>query len=74
MIEVMKLIKQAKTSEITSQLNSPLIHQRVLKSIHQISKEEITRTATTLRLFNEHLNAKKQAKHIEDITPIYLVF
>lgn len=70
----MKLMKQRKTSEITSQLNSPLIHQRVLKSIHQISKDEITRTATTLRLFNEHLNAKKPAKRPEDITPIYLVF
>ena len=70
MIEVMKLIKQRKTGEI----NSPVIHERVLKSIHKISTDEISRTAATLSLITEHLKAKKQEKQPKDIVPIYLVF
>ena len=70
MIEVMNLIKQRKTGEI----NSPLVHQKVLKSIHQISKDEISRTAATLNLITQHLKAKKQKKQPKDIVPVYLVF
>lgn len=70
MIEVMNLIRQRKTAEI----NSPLIHQRVLKSIHKISTDEISRTAATLSLITEHLKAKKQEKQPADIVPVYLVF
>jgi hypothetical protein len=70
MIEVMKLIKQRKTGEI----NSPVIHQRVLESIHKISTDEISRTAATLSLITEHLKAKKQEKQPKDIVPVYLVF
>ena len=70
MIDVMNLIKQRKTDE----LNSPIIHQKVLKSIHRVSKDEISRTATTLSLIAEHLKAKKQAQAPTDILPVYLVF
>ena len=70
MIEVMNLIKQRKTGEI----NSPVIHQKVLKSIHKLSKDEIARTAATLSLITEHLKAKKQEKQPADIVPVYLVF
>ena len=69
MNEVMNLIKQRKTSEI----NSPLIHQKVLKSIHKISSAEISRTAATLSLITDHLKAKKQEKQPADIVPVYLV-
>ena len=70
MIEVMNLIKQRKTGEI----NSPVIHQKVLKSIHKLSKDEIARTAATLSLITEHLKAKKQEKQPAEIVPVYLVF
>jgi len=70
MIEVMKLIKNKRTAEV----NSPLIHQRVLRNIHKVSKDEIARTATTLSLITEHLKAKKQEKQPADILPVYLVF
>lgn len=70
MIEVMNLIRQRKTAEI----NSSLIHQRVLKSIHKISTDEISRTTATLSLITEHLKAKKQEKQPADIVPVYLVF
>ncbi len=70
MIEVMNLIKQRKTGGI----NNPVIHQRVLNSIHKVSKDEIARTAATLSLINEHLKAKKQEKQPADIVPVYLVF
>jgi hypothetical protein len=70
MIEVMKLIRTKKTAEI----NSPQIHQRVLNSIYQISKEEIFRTANALSIISEHLKTKKQEKQSTDITPVYLVF
>ena len=70
MNEVMNLIKQRKTSEI----NNPLIHQKVLKSIHKISTTEISRTAATLNLITDHLKSKKQAKQPADIVPVYLVF
>ena len=70
MIEVMKLIRSKKTAEI----NSPQIHQRVLNSIHQISKEEIFRTANAMSIISEHLKTKKQEKQSTDITPVYLVF
>jgi hypothetical protein len=70
MIEVMNLIRQRKTAEI----NSPLIHHRVIKSIHKISTDEISRTATALSLITEHLKAKKQEKQPADIVPVYLVF
>lgn len=70
MNEVMNLVKQRKTSEI----NSPLIHHKVLKSIHKISTAEISRTAATLSLIADHLKAKKQAKQPADIVPVYLVF
>ncbi len=70
MIKVMNLIRQRKTAEI----NSSLIHQRVLKSIHKISTDEISRTTATLSLITEHLKAKKQEKQQADIVPVYLVF
>ena len=70
MIEVMNLIKQRKTGEI----NSPFVHQKVLKSIHQISKDEMSRTAATLKHITEHLKTKKQEKQPKDIVPVYLVF
>ena len=70
MIEVMKLMKQRNTGEI----NSPFIHQKVLNSIHKVSKDEISRTAATLKLITEHLKAKKQEKQPKDIVPVYLVF
>lgn len=69
----MKLIRTKKTAEI----NSPQIHQRVLNSIHQISKEEIFRTANAMSIISEHLKTKKQEKQEKqstDITPVYLVF
>jgi len=69
MIDVMNLIKHRKPDE----LNSPMIHQKVLKSIHRVSKDEISRTATTLSLIAEHLKAKK-AQAPTDILPFYLVF
>lgn len=55
MNEVMELIKHKKTSEI----NSPITYQKVLKSIHYVSTEEITRTKKTLKLISEHLHNKK---------------
>ncbi len=70
MIEVMNLIKQRKTGEI----NSPVIHQKVLKSIHKLSKDEIARTAATLSLITEHLKAKKQEKQPAEIVPVDLDF
>ena len=70
MIEVMKLMKQRNTGVI----NSPLVHQKVLNSIHKVSKDEISRTAATLKLITEHLKAKKQEKQPKDIVPVYLVF
>ena len=70
MIEVMSLIKQRKTVEI----NSPRIHQKVLKSIHQISSDEIARASKTLNLITDHIKAKKQEKQALDIVPVYLVF
>ena len=70
MNEVMNLIKQRKPVDI----NHPVIHQKVLKSIHQLSKDEIARTAATLSLITEHLKAKKQEKQPADIVPVYLVF
>lgn len=66
----MKLMKQRNTGEI----NSPFIHQKVLNSIHKVSKDEISRTAATLKLITEHLKAKKQEKQPKDIVPVYLVF
>ena len=62
MIEVMNLMKQRKAGEIIS----PGIHQRVLKSIHKVSQEEITRTANALSLITQHLKIKKEEKQ-EDI-------
>jgi hypothetical protein len=70
MIEVMKLIKQRKTTEINSQFT----RQKVLNSIHKLSKEEISRSAETLKLITEHLKVKKQDKQPKDIVPVYLVF
>lgn len=70
MIEVMKLIKQGEKVEI----NSPLIHQRVLNTIHRVSKDEISRASEALHLITEHLKTKKQEKQSADITPVYLVF
>ena len=73
MIEVMNLIKQRKTGEI----NSPRIHQKVVNSIHKVSKDEISRTAATLNLITQHLKTKKQEKQEKqpkDIVPVYLVF
>lgn len=66
----MKLIRSKKTAEI----NSPHIHQRVLRSIHQISKEEISRTVAAINVISEHLKTKKQEKQPTDIVPVYLVF
>ena len=66
----MKLMKQRKTGEI----NSPFVHQKVLNSIHKVSKDEMSRTAATLKLITEHLKAKKQEKQPKDIVPVYLVF
>ena len=66
----MNLIKQTKTDEI----NSPMIHQKVLKSIHKVSKDEISRAAEALRLITEHLKTKKQEKLPADFVHIYLVF
>jgi hypothetical protein len=70
MIEVINLIKNKRAAE----LNSPLIHQRVLRNIHKVSKDEIARTVVTLSLITEHLKAKKQEKQRADIVPVYLVF
>ena len=70
MIEIMHLMKQRKAGEI----NSPFIHQRVLKSIHKVSQEEITRTANALSLITQHLKIKKEEKQPKDIVPVYLVF
>jgi hypothetical protein len=70
MIEVMKLMKQRNTGVI----NSPFVHQKVLNSIHKISKDEISRTAATLNLITQHLKTKKQEKQPKDIVPVYLVF
>jgi hypothetical protein len=66
----MKLMKQRKTGEI----NSPLIHQKVLNSIHKVSKDEISRTTATLSLITQHLKTKKQENQPKDIVPVYLVF
>lgn len=66
----MNLIRQRKTGEI----NTPFAHQKVLSSIHQVSKDEISSTAATLKLITEHLKAKKQEKQPKDIVPVYLVF
>lgn len=70
MIDVIDLIKQKKMVEI----NSSLMHQNVIKSIHQVSKDEISRTAATLTLISQHLKTKKQEKQPKDITLVYLVF
>jgi len=70
MIEVMKLMKQRNRGVI----NSPFVHQKVLNSIHKISKDEISRTAATLNLITQHLKTKKQEKQPKDIVPVYLVF
>lgn len=66
----MKLIRHKKTAEI----NSPHIHQRVLRSIHQVSKEEIARAMTAINVISAELNTKKQEKQTIDSVPIYLVF
>lgn len=66
----MKLIRNKKAAEI----NSPLIHQRVVRSIHHVSKEEISRTVATINLISDHLKTKKQEKQPTDIVPVYLVF
>ena len=55
MNEVMELIKHKKTSEI----NSPITYQKVLKSVHQVSSEEIARAGKTLKLISEYLQSKK---------------
>ena len=70
MIEVMNLIKQRKTGEI----NSPHMHKKVVKSIHKVSKDEISRTVAALILITQHLKTKKQEKQPKDIVPVYLVF
>ena len=70
MIEVMNLMKQRKAGEI----NSPRIHQKVLNSIHKVSKDEISRTAATLNLITQHIKTKKQEKQPKDIVPVYLIF
>lgn len=54
--------------------NTPLTHQTVLKNIHKISKDEISKATEALKLIAEHLKAKKHEKHPADFLPIYLVF
>jgi len=66
----MNLIKQRKTGEI----NSPHMHKKVVKSIHKVSKDEISRTVAALILITQHLKTKKQEKQPKDIVPVYLVF
>ena len=60
--------------EHTDETNSPSIHLRVLRSIHKVSKDEISRAAEALRLITEHIRTKKQEKLPADFVPIYLVF
>lgn len=66
----MDLMKQTNTDGI----NSPLIHEGLLKNIHKVSRDEISRAAEALRLIAEHLKTKKQEKLPADFLPIYLVF
>jgi hypothetical protein len=55
MNEVMELMKHKKTSEI----NSLITYQKVLKSVHQVSSEEIARASKTLKIISEYLQSKK---------------
>ncbi len=55
MNEVMELIKHRKTTEI----NNPIIYQKVVSSVHHVSSEEIARASKTLKIITDYLHSKK---------------
>jgi hypothetical protein len=55
MNEVMELIRHRKTTEI----NNPIIYQKVVSSVHHISSEEIAQTNKTLKIITDYLHSKK---------------
>ena len=55
MNEVMELIRHRKTTEI----NNPIIYQKVVSSVHHVSSEEIARASKTLKIITDYLHSKK---------------